>query len=450
METCNRMMRGISKEELINKHPSDIAEIISEMNDREQTIAFMLLPNHLKSEVFPHFDKVEQEEILKRLGNEEIAEMLNNMAPDDRTEILEGFPDDLIKSTINLLNSKERKIALNLLGYAEDSVGRIMTPYYIQVKKEWTISRVMRHIRHYGKKAETLNFVYIVDDNQHLIDDVPMSALLLANEEDKIETLLNSEFVALKSTMKKEEAITVFEKYDRSALPVISENGVLVGILTVDDILDEITKRDTEDIQKFGGMEALELPYVDTPLYTMVRKRAFWLVILFLGEMLTASAMGYFEAEIASAVVLTLFIPLVISSGGNSGSQAATLIIRAMAIKEIGLKDWWFVLKKELMSGLLLGGILGGLGFTRIMLWQLLHIYEYGEYWPFIGLTVGLSLLGVVLWGTISGSMVPFLLKRLKLDPATSSAPMVATVVDVTGLLLYFSIAAVALSGKLL
>lgn len=443
-------MRGISKEELINKHPSDIAEIISEMNDREQTIAFMLLPNHLKSEVFPHFDKVEQEEILKRLGNEEIAEMLNNMAPDDRTEILEGFPDDLIKSTINLLNSKERKIALNLLGYAEDSVGRIMTPYYIQVKKEWTISRVMRHIRHYGKKAETLNFVYIVDDNQHLIDDVPMSALLLANEEDKIETLLNSEFVALKSTMKKEEAITVFEKYDRSALPVISENGVLVGILTVDDILDEITKRDTEDIQKFGGMEALELPYVDTPLYTMVRKRAFWLVILFLGEMLTASAMGYFEAEIASAVVLTLFIPLVISSGGNSGSQAATLIIRAMAIKEIGLKDWWFVLKKEIMSGLLLGGILGGLGFIRIMLWQLLHIYEYGDHWPFIGLTVGLSLLGVVLWGTISGSMVPFLLKRLKLDPATSSAPMVATVVDVIGLLLYFSIAAIALSGKML
>ncbi len=444
------MMTGISKEELINKHPSDIAEVISEMNDREQTIAFMLLPNHLKSEVFPHFDKVEQEEILKRLGNEEIGEMLNNMAPDDRTEILEGFPDDLIKSTINLLNSKERKIALNLLGYAEDSVGRIMTPYYIQVKKEWTISRVMRHIRHYGKKAETLNFVYIVDDNQHLIDDVPMSALLLANEEDKIETLLTSEFVALKSTMKKEEAIAVFEKYDRSALPVISENGVLVGILTVDDILDEITKRDTEDIQKFGGVEALELPYVDTPLYTMVRKRAFWLVILFLGEMLTASAMGYFEAEIASAVVLTLFIPLVISSGGNSGSQAATLIIRAMAIKEISLKDWWFVLKKELMSGLLLGGILGGLGFIRIMLWQMLHFYEYGPHWPFIGITVGLSLLGVVLWGTISGSMVPFLLKRLKLDPATSSAPMVATVVDVIGLMLYFSIAAVALSGRML
>ncbi len=325
-----------------------------------------------------------------------------------------------------------------------------MTPYYIQVKKEWTISRVMRHIRHYGRKAETLNFVYIVDDNQHLIDDVPMSALLLANEEDKIETLLTSEFVALKSTMKKEEAIAVFEKYDRSALPVISENGVLVGILTVDDILDEITKRDTEDIQKFGGVEALELPYVDTPLYTMVRKRAFWLVILFLGEMLTASAMGYFEAEIASAVVLTLFIPLVISSGGNSGSQAATLIIRAMAIKEIGLKDWWFVLKKELMSGLLLGGILGGLGFIRIMLWQKLHFYEYGPHWPFIGITVGLSLLGVVLWGTISGSMVPFLLKRLKLDPATSSAPMVATVVDVIGLMLYFSIAAVALSGRML
>lgn len=444
------MMTSISKEELVNKHPSDIAEIISEMNDREQTIAFMLLPNHLKSEVFPHFDKVEQEEILKRLGNEEIGDMLNNMAPDDRTEILEGFPDDLIKSTINLLNSKERKIALNLLGYAEDSVGRIMTPYYIQVKKEWTISRVMRHIRHYGKKAETLNFIYIVDDNQHLIDDVPMSALLLANEEDKIETIMESDFVALKSTMKKEEAIAVFEKYDRSALPVVSENGVLVGILTVDDILDEISKRDTEDIQKFGGMEALDLPYVDTPLYTMIRKRAFWLVILFLGEMLTASAMGYYEAEIASAIVLTLFIPLVISSGGNSGSQAATLIIRAMAIKEIGLKDWWFVLKKELMSGIFLGSILGLLGFSRIMAWHFLKIYDYGEHWLYIGLTVCFSLLAVVLWGTISGSMVPFILKRFKLDPATSSAPMVATVVDVTGLVLYFSIAAVALSGKLL
>jgi magnesium transporter len=233
-------------------------------------------------------------------------------------------------------------------------------------------------------------------------------------------------------------------------LPVVTEAGILVGIVTIDDILDQIEKRATEDIQKFGGLEALDLPYVQTSILEMVRKRAGWLVILFLGEMFTATAMAYFDAEIERAVVLALFVPLIISSGGNSGSQAATLIIRAMALKELRLKDWWYVMKKEIISGLLLGSILGLIGFVRIAIWQQLGFYNYGVYWLFVAASVSLALLFIVMWGTLSGSMVPFVLKWLRLDPATSSAPFVATLVDVTGLIIYFSIAAMFLSGKLL
>jgi len=261
---------------------------------------------------------------------------------------------------------------------------------------------------------------------------------------------MGNEFVRLQTNQSIEDAIGIFEKYDRAALPVVSEKGVLVGIVTFDDILDQVKKRDTEDIQKFGGLEALELPYVKTGLFEMVKKRASWLIFLFLGEMLTASAMGYFKGEIEKAVILALFIPLIISSGGNSGSQAATLIIRALALKELTLKDWWYVMRKELASGLLLGAILGIIGFIRILLWEKMGFFEYGWHWISIGFTVAVALVFVVLWGTLTGSMIPFILKRFKLDPATSSAPFVATLVDVTGLIIYFSVAAVFLNGKLL
>jgi magnesium transporter len=326
----------------------------------------------------------------------------------------------------------------------------MMTPYYIQANPEWTVAQTLQRIKKHGKKAETLDFVYVVDKQQRLVDDIKIGRLLMAETDDTIESLMDFGFVSLLSTDKKEDAIITFEKYDRAALPVITQNGVLVGIVTVDDILDTIEARDTEDIQKFGGLEALDLPYVDTPLITMIRKRAGWLVILFLSEMLTASAMGYFEEEIQKAVVLALFIPLIISSGGNSGSQAATLIIRAMALQEIKLRDWWFVMRKEILSGLALGGILGVIGFVRIMVWQKSGFYDYGVHWLPIALAVSCSLVGIVLWGTLSGSMIPFVLRRFKLDPATSSAPFVATLVDVTGLIIYFSIAALFLSNKLL
>ena len=297
---------------------------------------------------------------------------------------------------------------------------------------------------------ETMNHLYVVDERNKLIDDIALGSLLLAEEDTLISEITDNHFVAITTTTSKEDAVQYFEKYDRTAIPIVTESGVLVGIVTIDDILDQIEAQNTEDIQKFGGLDALDLPYIQTSWIEMIKKRATWLVILFFSEMLTASAMGYFEHEIEKAVVLALFVPLIISSGGNSGSQAATLIIRAMALQEITLKDWWYVMRKEIVSGICLGGILGAIGFIRIMIWQKTGLFNYGEYWVYVALSISFSLVFIVLWGTLSGSMIPFVLKRLKLDPATSSAPFVATLVDVTGLIIYFSIAGFFLSGKML
>ena len=302
-------MTNINKAELIRKHPHDIAELISDLSQNEQTIAFVLLPSHLEGQVFSYLDRKTQENILKSLGSKEIASILSHMPPDDQAEIFSGFPDHLIKDAVSLLSDDERKTALMLIGYKEHEVGRMMTPYYIEVKRHWTVQQTLQYIKQYGKKAETLNFVYVVDDDQKLIDDIKIGTLLMAELETTISKLMDNEFICLKSTMKKDDAVVVFDKYDRAALPVMSESGVLVGIVTFDDILDQVEKRDTEDIQKFGGLEALDLPYVATPLFEMVKKRAGWLVILFLSEMLTATAMGYFENEIQKAVVLALFVP---------------------------------------------------------------------------------------------------------------------------------------------
>ncbi|PQL90519.1 magnesium transporter [Apibacter adventoris] len=431
-------------------HPKDIAEQLAELNEKDRILNFFLLPRVQKTEVFTYLDPKTQQELLHGLGKKDIADLLNEMAPDDRTDFFVDLPDDLIKNTINLLDENERKIALQLLGYPEDSIGRLMTPNYIQAKKNWTVKHTLQHIKKYGRKAETLNFIYIVDNNDKLLDDIKIGKLLLADDDTLLSELCDDNFIALHSLMNQEEAIHVFEDYDRTVLPVISEMGTLVGIVTVDDILDIVKERDTEDIQKFGGLEALDIPYRDTPLLALFRKRAGWLIILFLGEMLTASAMVHFEEEIEKAVVLALFVPLIISSGGNSGSQAATLIIRAMALHEIKLKDWWYVMKKEIFSGILLGITLGIIGFIRIVIWQNLNLYDYGPHWCLIGITVATSLIGIVLWGTLSGSMIPFILRLFKLDPATSSAPFVATMVDVTGLIIYFTIASLILRGVLL
>ncbi|HPW88877.1 magnesium transporter [Kaistella chaponensis] len=431
-------------------NPADIAETLSELHADERLLAFLKVPKEYKAEVFSHLDPDFQEETIRSIASEDVAEILNAMTPDDRTALFEDFPDELIKSSINLLNPQERRIALKLLGYNSNSIARLMTPYYIQIRKEWTVKKCLQQIKKVGKKMETMNHLYVVDERNKLIDDIALGSLLLAEEDTLISEITDNHFVAITTTTSKEDAVQYFEKYDRTAIPIVTESGVLVGIVTIDDILDQIEAQNTEDIQKFGGLDALDLPYIQTSWIEMIKKRATWLVILFFSEMLTASAMGYFEHEIEKAVVLALFVPLIISSGGNSGSQAATLIIRAMALQEITLKDWWYVMRKEIVSGICLGGILGAIGFIRIMIWQKTGLFNYGEYWVYVALSISFSLLFIVLWGTLSGSMIPFVLKRLKLDPATSSAPFVATLVDVTGLIIYFSIAGFFLSGKML
>jgi magnesium transporter len=294
-----------------------------------------------------------------------------------------------------------------------------------------------------------LNVVYVVDDHHQLIDDLRIRQLLLADPRRVIQELMNERFVALHAGDDKRTAVEVFRTYDRTALPVVDADNRLLGIVTIDDVLDVAEEAATQDMQKLGGIEALDTAYAATPLLTLVRKRAMWLVILFLGEMLTATAMGYFEAEIARAVVLALFVPLIISSGGNSGSQAATLIVRALALGEIELRDWWSVLRREIASGTILGLVLGTIGFLRIAIWSLFSTM-YGPHWLLVAIAVGLSLIGIVLWGCLAGAMIPFGLKRAGLDPATSSAPFVATFVDVTGLVIYFSVALVVLKGTLL
>ncbi|KIA83021.1 magnesium transporter [Kaistella solincola] len=431
-------------------NPQDIAETLSELRADERLIAFLKVPKEYKADVFSHLDPDFQEETIRGIGSDEVSEILNAMSPDDRTALFEDFPDELIKYSINHLNPQERRVALKLLGYDADSIARLMTPYYIQIRKEWTVKRCFQQIKKLGKKVETMNHLYVVDERNRLIDDIMIGSLLLAEEDTLISEITDNHFVAITTTTSKEDAVPYFEKYDRSALPIVTENGVLVGIVTIDDILDQIESQNTEDIQKFGGMEALDDPYRQTHWFEMIRKRGFWLILLFFFQLLTASAMGYFEDEIQKAVVLTLFVPLIISSGGNTGSQAATLIIRAMALQEITVKDWWLVIKKELVTGMVLGGILGIFGFFRIMLWQYAGWFDYGQHWAFIALSVGISLSMIVMWGTLSGSMVPFILKRFNLDPATSSAPFVATLVDVTGLVIYFTVAGLLLSGRLL
>ena len=435
---------------ITSKHPADIADQLTQKSSKDRVLSFLLLAGEAKAEVFPYFDSEIQQELILNLGNEATKELFNELAPDDRTLLLTDFPDSIIKEIINLLDQKEREQALNLLGYESDSIARLMTPHYIQAKKDWTAKRVLESIKIYGKKAETLNFVYVVNDKNKLIDDLRIGQLLMAEDSTLIEELMDKNFIAIRTTEKIEESLAIFDKYDREALPIVTEKGILVGIVTFDDLLEQIEQRDTEDMQKFGGMEELDLSYTKTTLSDLVKKRAGWLVVLFLGELLTASAMGHYDDEIAKAVVLALFVPLIISSGGNSGSQAASLIIRAMALKELQLRDWWYVMKKEFVSGLLLGGILGLLGFIRIVIWQEAGIYDYGPYWLWVALSVSTSLLFIVLWGTLSGSLIPFLLRKMKLDPAAASAPFVATLVDVTGLIIYFSVSALFLAGKLL
>lgn len=440
---------GILKEIVSDWSPADIAEMIVDLEPRDQVILFRVLSSDLATDTFEHLELDTQKELLKAMGRTEVTAILNDMSPDDRTALLEELPGAAAKQLIQLLSTEERKIAQTLLGYPENSVGRLMTPDYAAIKPEWKIEDTMKYIRENAEDKETLNIVYVVDEKGKLIDDIKIREFILASPVGHVSDLMDRNFVALNVNDDQEYAVEVFKKYDRIALPVVDTHGVLIGIVTVDDVLDVAEEEATEDIQKIGGLEALEESYSRIPVFNLLKKRAGWLGLLFIGEMLTATAMGFFENEISKAIVLTLFIPLIISSGGNSGSQAATLVIRALSLGEITLKDWYFVMRREIISGFVLGGILAVIGFLRIAVWEY-AFHVYGAHWILIAFTVALALVGVVLWGTLSGSMLPILLKKVGVDPATSSAPLVATMVDVIGLIIYFTVAMLILRGTLL
>ena len=437
------------REEIRNWPAGDLADLMEPLPAEKEAVVFRLLPRAEAAQVFSYLPIERQQELLKAMAHEEVVNILNDMSDDDRTELLEELPAQVTQRLLNLLSPQERHRASVLLGYAENSVGRLMTPHFVRVRRNWTVAQALDHIRQYGTDSETMSLVYVIDEKGKLIDDLRIRQILLASPETVISDLMDSRFVALKATDDQEVAVEEFREADLNALPVTDTDGILIGIVTVDDIFDVAEEEATEDIQKIGGMEALDEPYMEVAIPSMVKKRATWLIVLFLSEMLTATAMGKFEHEIAKAVVLSIFVPLVISSGGNSGSQASTLIIRAMALGEVTLKDWWRVMRRELLSGLSLGAILGTIGFIRISVWAL-AFHSYGEHWLLLAITVGIALIGIVLWGTLSGSMLPFLLRKIGLDPATSSAPFVATLVDVSGLIIYFSVAAVILRGTLL
>jgi magnesium transporter len=437
------------RESLKNWPPPDVAGLIQPLSREDQLIILRVLPRNLAAEVFEFLDLESQQQLLKAMGQEQVAAILNEMAPDDRTLLLEELPATMTKQMLTLLTPEERTVAVTLLGYPEGSIGRLMTPDYIAVKQDWTVQYVLDYIREHGHDSETLSMIYVVNDQGVLIDDIRIRAFLLAPLTHRVADLMDYRFAALKATDHQEDAIGVFRREQRTALPVTDSSGVLIGIVTIDDVLRIAEAAATEDIQKIGGSAALDEPYLQIALTRMVKKRAGWLVILFIGEMFTATAMGFFEKEIQRAVVLALFVPLIISSGGNSGSQASTLVIRALAIGEVRLRDWWRVVYREVFTGLALGSILGAIGFLRVSLWSI-FTNIYGPHWFLVALTVGLSLIGIVLWGTLIGSVLPFGLRRLGFDPAASSAPFVATLVDVTGLVIYFSIAYVILRGTLL
>ena len=430
--------------------PADLAELIADLPTDEQVVLFRILPHKIATETFEYLEFDAQENLLRAMGQEETVKLINQMSPDDRTALLEELPSSAVTHLLKLLSPEERAVAQSLLGYPEHSIGRLMTPDFIAIREDWTVKQVFDFIREHGQDRETLNVVYVVDEKGKLIDDIRIREFLLRPFETKVSEIRDRSFITLKVTDLEKEAVEHFRKYDRTAMPVVDSEGLLVGIVTIDDVLDVVEQETTADIQKIGGMEALDEPYSTIPLWRMVKKRASWLVLLFLGEMFTATAMQSYEGVIEKAAVLSLFLPLIISSGGNSGSQATTLIIRAMAVGEVRLRDWFKVMRKELTSGLFLGLILGFVGFLRISLWQYLHIFDYGQYHLLIASAVGCALVGVVLWGSVIGGMLPFVLRRCGLDPATSSAPLVATLVDVTGLLIYFNIAIIILRGTML
>ncbi len=430
--------------------PSEVAQMLNSLPLKSAVDLFLALPEQSQLLLFNFLGSYLQQQLIATIPHEKSSFLLNHLNSTDRNTFFSSLNGLQRSASLKLLDEPNRKATQDVLGYPRQSVARLVNTSFCTLNQEMTIGQAMEYLRLHHEDSNAADVVYVTDKDGKLIDDIPLRRLVLNEATKTIHDIMDWSFVKLDIEDTTDVAISRFKQYDRTVLPVTNAENILLGIVTIDDLIDVAEQRNTKEMQRFGGVESLEYPYVNTPVFSLIRKRAGWLIILFLSEMLTTTAMGYFQIEISQAVVLALFIPLVISSGGNSGSQAATLIIRALAVGELNVKKWFYVMRRELLSGLALGAILGSIGFLRIMAWQKLGWYDYGKYGLLIAITIFFSLIGIVMWGTLSGSMIPIILKKLKQDPATSSAPFVATLVDVTGLVIYFSVAAIILKGTVL
>ena len=419
------------------------------LGKRERASAFQALPRDVADDFVLSLHARDQCELLLTVPESERRIWMRLLAPDDAADLLQLAPESKQTQLLDLLDTSTRQEVTALLAYKEDQAGGLMSPRFARLRPEMTVDEAIAYLRRQSAQLETLYYAYAVDSDQRLLGVVSFRDLFTADREKRVRDVMRTQFVSVTDEMDQEEVARLFAQHHLLAIPVLDAQQRMQGIVTVDDIVHIVEREAGEDIQKIGGSEALDEPYLRIGFVKMMKKRGGWLAALFLGEMLTATAMGFFEKEIAKAVVLALFIPLIISSGGNSGSQATTLVIRAMALGEVGLGQWWRVVRRELGAGIALGTLLGTIGMTRILLWQAVA-RPYGEHYMLVALTVAFSLLGVVTFGTVAGSMLPFILRRVGVDPASASAPFVATLVDVTGLVIYFTIASAIMRGTLL
>ncbi len=429
---------------------SQLHELWEELSEADRVKHFKELSYSEAQDFFLKLDAEDKAAILLELDQAEQRLWLRSLDPDDAADVIQETPEEKRSELLEMIDLLTRNQINALLAYAEDVAGGLMSPRYVRVRPEMISGEAIRYVRKQAlEKVETIYYIYVLGHEQELLGVVSLRELFTARPDETVQNLMHTDLITVAEQTDQEDIFRLFEEHNFLAIPVIDDQKRMKGIVTIDDIVDVVEEEATEDIQKIGGVEALDAPYLRISMGEMIRKRAGWLTILFIGELLTASAMGYFEKQIARAVVLALFVPLIISSGGNAGSQASTLVIRAMALGQINLRDWWRVVRREIVGGLALGLILGFIGLLRVISWQFLF-HSYGEFYLLIALTVFVSLVGVVMWGSISGSVLPLILRRVGFDPASASTPFVATLVDVTGLVIYFSVASVLLRGTLL
>jgi magnesium transporter len=426
--------------------PADVADTLSLLEPEQAALAFRLLPREHAGDAFAELEADDQEQLIEVLGAS-AQPIVEAMDPDDRAELIDELPARVSRRLLAALKPADRKETQAILGYPADSVGRLMTPDYVRVRPEWTMERALQQIRNFGSDAETIWYVYVTDAAGRLIDDIRIRRLLLADPGDTVESVMDHRFEALSAFDDREEAVRQIARYDRFALPVVDSQGVLVGIVTADDVADVAEEEATEDIQKMAGVTAFEDPYMRAPFLEMIRKRGGWLLLLFCGQLLTVAVLGHFEGSLAA--VLVLFIPVIIASGGNTGTQTASLLIRALALQELTPGDWPRVMRRELLAGVSLGLALGTFGFLGVIFWNAVGVANTPHAVP-VALSVGVAILGIVLWAVLLGAMLPLLLQGLNLDPATISSPLVATLMDVSGLVIYMAVAAAILRGTVL